>query len=256
MIIYTDARNVGIMVWYNSGGDHNIVTEMGPRDKMDDQTVRRNEMATITGWGIKGVKVDFFHSGKQNIIQQYLGIMRDAANYHLLVDFHVCTIPRGWQRTFPNLMSAEAGRGAEWYKYQEEYPPGAPRRNTILVFTRNALASMDYTPVTFTNHNFPHITTYGHELALPVVFESGLLYLADRATGYESLPDAPKNFLRGVPTTWDDTRHIEGTPGDYVELARRKGNDWYIGGIDGAGSQRNLSLDISFMTASAQTATT
>lgn len=107
--------------------------------------------------------------------------------------------------------------------------------------------SMDYTPVTFTNHANPHITTYGHELALSVAFESGLLHLADRVSGYENLPDAPKDFLRGVPTTWDDTRYIEGTPGDYVVLARRKGNDWYLGGIDGGGSQRNLSLDISFL---------
>ncbi|MBN1758743.1 MAG: glycoside hydrolase family 97 catalytic domain-containing protein [Chitinispirillaceae bacterium] len=247
LIDYGKQHHVGIVVWYNSGGPHNTVTHMGPRDRMDTRDARRNEMQKISQWGIKGIKVDFFHSDKQNIIQQYLGILRDAADYKLVVNFHGCTVPRGWQRTFPNLMTAEAGRGAEWYKYQADYPPGAPRRNTIMVFTRNALCSMDYTPVTFTNHANPHITTYGHELALSVVFESGLLHLADRVAGYQNLPDAPKKFLREVPTTWDDIKYIEGTPGEYVVLARRKGGDWYLGGIDGGGRSRNLSLDLSFL---------
>lgn len=247
LIDYGNQHNVGILVWYNSGGPHNTVNHMGPRDRMDTREVRRNEMQKISQWGIKGIKVDFFHSDKQNIIQQYLGILRDAAEYKLTVNFHGCTLPRGWQRTFPNLVSAEAVLGAEWYKYRADYPAGAPRRNTILVFTRNALCSMDFTPVTFTNHANAHVTTYGHELALSIVFESAGIHLADRASGYTNLPAEPKQFLRDVPTTWDDIKYMEGTPGDYVVLARRKGDDWYLGGIDGSGRSRNLSLDLSFL---------
>ena len=122
---------------------------------------------------MKGVKVDFFQSDKPWIIQHYLDILQDAAEFHLLVDFHGYD-PRGWQRTFPNLMSMEAVRGAEIYSCCEDYGPSAVWQNTILPFTRNVIGSMDFTPVTFTDQKIPHQTTYAHELALSVLFESGV----------------------------------------------------------------------------------
>jgi hypothetical protein len=173
--------------------------------------------------------------------------MRDAAEFHLLTNFHGSTIQRGWQRTYPNLMSTESVRGAEWYKFDSGYAADAARRNTILVFTRNAVASMDFTPVTFSDAANPHLTTFGHELALSVVFESGIQHFADRTTGYTQLPAGPRAFLTSVPTTWDDTRYVEGTPGEYVVLARRKGQRWYLGGIGGDTTARELQLNLSFL---------
>jgi hypothetical protein len=214
---------------------------------MDNESTRRAELESISDAGIKGIKVDFFHSDKPWTMQYYLDILRDAADFQLLVNFHGSTIPRGWQRTYPNLMSAEAVRGAEWYKYDGGYPADAARRNTILAFARNVVSSMDYTPVTFTNHANPHVTTYGHELALSVVFESGIQHFADRVSGYTGLPAGPRTFLQQVPTTWDETRFVEGAPGEHVVLARRKGTTWYLAGIAGDGQARNLMVNLGFL---------
>jgi hypothetical protein len=243
---YAAARNVGLLLWYNSGGNHNIVS-LTPRDRMNNASTRRAEMQMISQAGIKGIKVDFFHGDKPWLMQYYLDILRDAAEYRLLVNFHGSTIPRGWQRTYPNLMTAEAARGAEWYKYEAGYPADAARRNTIFPFTRNVMSSMDYTPVTFTNHNNAHLTTYGHELALSVVFESGIQHFADRPTGYNNLPAGPRTFLQQIPVTWDDTRYVQGTPGQLVVLARRKGTVWYLGGIAGDDQSRNLTVSLGFL---------
>jgi hypothetical protein len=243
---YAAARSVGLLIWYNSGGAHNSV-DIHPRDRMDDPARRRSEFQTISAAGIKGIKVDFFHADKPWMMQYYLDILRDAAEFHLLVNFHGATIPRGWQRTYPNLMTAEAVRGAEMYKYDGSYPTDQPRRNTIFPFTRNVIASMDYTPVTFTNHTYPHRTTYGHELALSVVFESAIQHFADRVTGYTGLSTGPRTFLQQIPTTWDDTRFLQGAPGQWVILARRKGTTWYLGGIAGDDQTRNVTIPLAFL---------
>ena len=157
-----------------------------------------------------------------------------------MVYFHGCIVPRGWQRTYPHLMTYEAVRGAEWYNNGPELTITDPEHNTTLPFTRNVVGSMDYTPVTFTNSQYPHITSYGHELALSVVFESGIQHMADRPEGYYELPDAPKTFLKNVPSTWDDTKLLDGYPGKFSVLARRKGSDWYVGGINSGGRREKI----------------
>ncbi|CAN5734281.1 hypothetical protein BH24BAC1_BH24BAC1_40160 [soil metagenome] len=170
---YAQEKNVGLLVWYNSGGAHNTVTEQ-PRDIMSDPVRRKEEMKKLQALGIKGIKVDFFQSDKQFIMQQYLDILKDAAAHHILVNFHGCTIPRGWSRTWPNLVSMESARGAETYIFSGEFPAKAPLHNVHLVFTRNIIGSMDYTPVTFSDNRYKRLTTNAHELALGVVFESGI----------------------------------------------------------------------------------
>jgi hypothetical protein len=144
-------------------------------------------------------------------------------------------------------MTYEAVRGAEWYNNGPDFTTTAPEHNTILPFTRNVIGPMDYTPVTFTNSQYPHITSYGHELALSVLFESGLQHLADRPEGYYELPDAPKNFLQQVPNTWHETRLLDGYPGKDVTLARRKGNTWYIAGINAELREKRKSLPLAFL---------
>ena len=123
----------------------------------------------------------------------------------------------------------------------------AAAHNTTIPFTRNVIGSMDYTPVTFSNSQHPHITSYAHELALSVVFESGLQHFADRPSAYESLPPAPKNFLKQVPVSWDDTKMVDGYPGDKVIIARRKGNQWYIGGLNGQDKIQTLIVRFDFL---------
>jgi hypothetical protein len=204
-------------------------------------------MQSISQLGIRGIKVDFSHSDKPWMMQYYQDILRDAADFRLLVNFHGTTIPRGWQRTFPHLMTAEAVRGAEMYKYDPNYPADQPRRNTIFPFTRNAVASMDFTPVTFSHHKYPHLTSYAHELALSVVFESGIQHFADQVSAYTSLPSGPRTFLQKVPATWDDTRYVEGIPGQWVVLARRKGTSWYLAGIGGDEQARTLAPSLGFL---------
>jgi alpha-glucosidase len=246
LIAYANSKGVGLLLWYNSGGPHNTVTEQ-PRGTMDLRDVRRFEFERLKRWGIKGVKVDFFQSDKQDLIQLYLDILKDAADCQMMVYFHGCTLPRGWSRTYPNLMTMEAVRGAESYSFDKAYPQQAPVHNVIQAFTRNVVGPMDYTPVMFADNVYPHITTYGHELALSVVFESGLLHFADAVKPYLDLPDAPKTFLKQVPAAWDQTHFVAGEPGRFVILARRKGNDWYIGGINGRDIAEQVNVPLAFL---------
>ncbi len=200
------------LFWYNSGGPHNSVSEK-PRGLMDDRDIRREEFQLLKKWGAKGVKVDFFQSDKQNIIQLYQEILKDAAEAKIMVNFHGCTLPRGWSRTYPHLMSMEGVRGEECYSFDEKFTTEAPIHNVILPFTRNAVGSMDYTPVMFADNVYKHLTTYCHELALPIIFESGWLHFADGVKQYLDLPEAPKEFLKHVPTVWDETRFLGGRAG-------------------------------------------
>jgi hypothetical protein len=210
-------------------------------------------MDKIAGWGVAGIKVDFFNSDKQDRIIQYIGILEDAADFELLVNFHGATVSRGWQRTYPHLMTQEAVNGAEVYKFAAVQ--GAPDATTNLrhVLLRNLVGSMDYTPVVFEAAYSTVGLPYAHSLALAVVFESGIQHFADRAdsdteVGYRAVFGAYPyvgDFMSTVPVTWDDTRLVRGSIDDHVILARRKGADWYLGGIHAveASVEYNFNLD-------------
>jgi hypothetical protein len=243
---YIKAKGVTPLMWYNSGGKHNNVSST-PRDRMLTHESRVEEFTKLNKLGVAGVKIDFFESEKQDMIKYYLDILDDAAKFNIMVYFHGCIVPRGWARTYPNLMTYEAVHGAEWYNNGPDFTLSAPEHNATLPFTRNVVGSMDYTPVTFTNSQFPHLTSYGHELALSVLFESGLQHLADRPEGYYGLPDAAKAFLRQLPNAWDDTKLLDGYPGKDVIIARNKGNDWYIAGINGEIREKKKSLKFDFL---------
>jgi len=187
LVDYASQKGVALAFWYNSGGRSNFVTEE-PRNIMDSQSRRRAEFAKLQKLGVKAVKVDFFHSDKQDMIDQYIGILEDAAEFEIMVVFHGCTIPRGWERTYPNLMSMESVRGAEFYTFEStpNYAELALYQNTILPFTRNVIGSMDYTPVLFNDYHTPGITTHAHEAALAVLFESGFQHLSDSVKSYRT----------------------------------------------------------------------
>jgi len=243
---YIHSLGLKPLMWYNSGGNHTWVSST-PKDLMLTHENRVEEFTKLKKLGVVGVKIDFFESEKQNMIQYYLDILEDAAKFDMMVYFHGCLVPRGWARTYPHLMTYEGVRGAEWYNNGPEFTTTAPEHNTILPFTRNVVGAMDYTPVTFTNSQFPHITSYGHELALSVVFESGIQHMADRPEGYQDLPDAAKTFLKEVPNAWDNTKLLDGYPGKDVIIARSKGNAWYIGGISAERFPKNKTLSFNFL---------
>lgn len=243
LIKYANSKNVGILMWYNSAGEHNKITER-PRDIMSDPVKRKEEFKKLAELDVKGVKVDFFQSDKPMIIKKYFDILEDAANNKILVNFHGCTFPKGWNRTWPNLVSMEAVRGAESYGFDSLYPQKAIWHNTILPFTRNSVGSMDYTPVTFSNHRFPHKTSFGNELALSIVFESGIVHFADKVESYKSLPVETMDFLKKLPAAWDSTLFLQGEPGKECIIARCADEIWYIGGINGSNEGKNWEIDL------------
>jgi alpha-glucosidase len=246
-VSYIRSKGVKPLLWYNSGGDHTWVGAT-PKDRMLNHANRTEEFAKLQKMGVAGVKVDFFESEKQNMIQYYLDILEDAAKFKIMVYFHGCIVPRGWARTYPHLMTYEAVKGAEWYNNIPEFTFEAPQHNSILPFTRNVVGSMDYTPVTFTNSQHTHITSYGHELALSVLFESALQHMADRPDGYYQLQEEAKSFLKDIPSAWDDIKLVSGYPGKEVTVARRRGADWYIAGINSEDMEKKQTILFPFLT--------
>jgi hypothetical protein len=241
---YAKSKGIKPLMWYNSGTSW---LEPTPNDRLQTAEKRAKEFSWLNEMGVFGIKVDFFAGDQQDMMKYYIDILKDAAKYHLMVNFHGATIPRGWARTYPNLMTTEAVYGAEWYNNKPVLTDQAAAHNTTLPFTRNVIGSMDYTPVTFSNSQHPHITSYAHELALSVVFESGFQHFADRPSAYETLPAVPKEFLKHVPVSWDDTKLIEGYPGEKIIIARRKGNRWYFGGLNGLDQIQGLILKFDFL---------
>lgn len=244
---YANKNGVGIWLWYHSGSGRSA--DVSPQHRlMSDPELRRAEMERISKLGVKGIKVDFFDTDKQRIIALYPEILKDAAEYGLMVDFHGATLPRGFERTYPNLMTTEAIRGAETLGRQERCDRAA-EHNATVPFTRNVVGSMDYTPVTFSDKVRQGVaakrrTSVAHQLALAVVFESGFQCFADKAESYLALPEGPKSFLKEVPAAWDESRLLSGYPSDHAVVARRKGDTWYIGGINGKDEVREVSFNL------------
>lgn len=244
-IAYAKKKGVKVMLWYNSSTAWVTGGASGPLYRLNKPEDREREFAWLEEKGVVGVKIDFFAGDTQETMEYCIDLLECAAKHKLMVNFHGATLPRGWQRTYPNLMTTEAVYGAEWYNNNPRLTCRAASHNATLPFTRNVVGSMDYTPCTFTDSQNPHITTDGHELALTVLFESGLQHLADRPESYLSQPEAVRKFLTELPAAWDDTRLLCGYPGDYVVLARRKGDTWYVAGINGADYARKIAVDFS-----------
>ena len=164
-----------------------------------------------------------------------------------MVNFHGAPIPRGWQRTYPNLLSTEGVYGAEWYNNVPTFTEKAACHNATLPFTRNVIGPMDYTPCAFSDSQHPHITSLAHELALTVLYESGLQHLADRPESFLAQPEEVQTFLGQLPVVWDETHFVSGYPGESAVLARRYGDTWYVAGINGSDELQMLPTDLSFI---------
>ncbi|WP_289158533.1 glycoside hydrolase family 97 protein [uncultured Muribaculum sp.] len=247
VVDYANKNGVGIWLWYHSGSGSDE-TSSPQRRIMADPELRKAEMARISKMGVKGIKVDFFDTDKQRVIELYPAILKDAADNHLMVDLHGATLPRGFERTYPNLMTTEAIRGAETLGRQPRCDAAAAHNATV-PFTRNVVGSMDYTPVTFSNKIRQGVeafrrTSMAHQLALATVFESGFQCFADRMEGYTALPELPKNYLKEVPAAWDESRLLAGYPSDYAVVARKSGDKWFIGAISGVDKEREITFNL------------
>ena len=210
-----------------------------------DTTSRQRKLDEMCAAKISGVKVDFWCSDRQEAIAAQLALMRDAAARHLVVNLHGCTIPRGWQRTWPNFLTCEAVLGSESYMFETHYTEKAAELDTVLPFTRNAVGPMDLTPVACSPKKYTRTTTAAHQLAMALISTSGIVHYADQPEFFESLPPQVLQIFRDAPARWDETRCLKGEPGQIAVFARRSGHSWFIAGINGANHSAAVTLDLS-----------
>ena len=245
-VAYARQQGVKPLIWYNSSVGW-IDGAPGPKFRLNKPEDREREFAWCEKIGVAGVKIDFFSGDNQKNMDYCQDLLECAARHHLLVNFHGAPIPRGWQRTYPNLLSTEGVYGAEWYNNVPTFTARAASHNATLPFTRNVIGPMDYTPCAFSDSQHPHITSHAHELALTVLYESGLQHLADRPESFLAQPQTVQDFLSQLPVAWDETRFVSGYPGKSAVLARRSGNVWYVAGINGSDEPCTLDCDLSFI---------
>ncbi|MDR7333455.1 glycoside hydrolase family 97 catalytic domain-containing protein [Roseateles asaccharophilus] len=241
------AKNVGLLAWYNSSGAWND-TEYSPKNALLTKADRAKEFARVKAIGIKGLKVDFFGGDGASSIAYYVDILKETAATGLLLNFHGATLPRGWSRTYPQLMTVEAVKGFEFATFTQEDQDKVVTHSVMLPFTRNLFDPMDFTPMVF--HDIPNIkraTRNGFELAESVVFLSGIQHYAETPEGMATVPAYVKGFLRELPRAWDEVRFLAGEPGKYVVLARRAGKQWFIAGMNGEEQPRELTLDLAWL---------
>ena len=239
---YGKEKGVGLFLWYNSNGSWNDAPQ-GPRGKMDKSGARRQEMAWMQKNGILGIKVDFFGGDKQPMMQLYEDILTDANDFGLQVIFHGCTLPRGWERMYPNFVAAEAVLASENLHFGQGACDAEAMNACIHPFIRNTVGSMDFGGSTLNKHynvDNQHGTTRKTSdvfaLATAVLFQSSVQHFALAPNNLQDAPDWAVQFMKDVPTLWDETRFIDGYPGKYVILARRSGNKWYIAGVTSDGT--------------------
>ena len=241
---YAATKNVKVLVWYNSAGDWNS-TPQTPRDRLLTHESRVKEFERLKAMGVAGLKIDFFAGDGQSMIAYHLDLLEDAAPYGFLMNFHGCTLPRGWQRTYPHLMTMEAIRGLEYITFEQENADQAPTHMAMLPFTRNVFDPMDFTPMALdTIPKIKRRTTSGFELATSVLFTSGIQHYAEIPEGMAKVPPYVKDFIRSVPSVWEDSKFIDGIPGRFVVMARKGNGRWFVAGIHAGDETKTLKLDL------------
>ncbi len=239
---YAATKKVGLILWYNSAGDWNTV-KYTPKDKLLTHESRVQEFAVISKMGIKGIKADFFAGDGQSMINYYQDILDDAATNHLLVNFHGATLPRGWQRTYPNLMTTEAVYGYEMITFNQKDADAAPAHMVMCAFARNAFDPMDFTPVSL--YKIPKInrrTSVAFEMATAVIFLSGIQHFVEGPEGMAKMPAAVKSYMQDVPVVWDEVKFIDGYPGKFYAVARRAGKKWYVAAINADSVEQKINI--------------
>ena len=249
LVEYAKSKGVNVMIWYSSSGWWNDI-EQGPVNKMSRPIPRKQEMEWMKKIGVKGIKVDFFGGDKQETMRLYEDILSDANDYGISVIFHGCTMPRGWERMYPNYVGSEAVLASENLMFSQDFCDAEAFNATLHPFIRNAAGIMEYGG-TVLNKRFSRGNDKGNfrrtsdafQLALAILFQNPV---QNFALAPNNLTDAPADaiaFMKEVPTTWDETRFIDGYPGRYAVIARRHADTWYIAGV--SAEKAPVSLDLS-----------
>ena len=247
MADYAKTKQVKLLVWYNSSGNWNS-TVYTPKSKLLTHSERETEFAKLQEMGIAGLKIDFFGGDGQSMISYYHDILKDAATHNLMINFHGATLPRGWHRTYPHLMTVEAVKGEEFITFFQETADLQPSHCAMLPFARNVFDPMDFTPMVLDSiPNINRRTTPAFELALPVLFLSGIQHIAEIPEGMAKQPKYVVDYLKEIPTNWDEAKFIDGYPGKFMVMARKKDNTWHIVGINGENSPKEIEIDLSFV---------
>ncbi|WP_437920384.1 glycoside hydrolase family 97 catalytic domain-containing protein [Sphingobacterium sp. LRF_L2] len=250
LVAYGKEKNVGICLWYNSNGFWNDAPQ-GPKNRMNTATERKKEMAWMQRLGIKGIKVDFFGGDKQETLKLYEDILSDANDHGLVVIFHGCTLPRGWERMYPNFVGSEAVLASENLIFTQHANDTEAFNASLHPFIRNAVASMDFGPVLLNKqHNRENSggtirkTTETFQLATAVLFQTPVQNFGITPNNLTEMPGHVIDFMKQVPTTWDETLFIDGYPGKYAVLARRHGDTWYIAGINAEEKEKTIHVSL------------
>ena len=248
---YGKDKGVALYLWYNSNGYWNDAPQT-PRGIMDNAIARRKEMKWMQSIGIRGIKVDFFGGDKQMTMQLYEDILSDANEYGLLVIFHGCTLPRGWERMYPNFASSEAVLASENLHFSQGSCDNEAFNATLHPFIRNTVGSMDFGGSALNKYynadNAPRgsrrVTSDVYALATAVLFQSPVQHFALAPNNLTDAPSWAIDFMKEVPTAWDEVRFIDGYPGKYVILARRHGDKWYIAGVNAQKETLKLKVNL------------
>ncbi len=250
LIQYAHSKGIDVFLWYSSSGYWNDI-EQGPINHMDNSIVRKKEMNWLQEMGVKGIKVDFFGGDKQETMRLYEQILSDAEDHGLMVIFHGCTLPRGWERMYPNYVGSEAVLASENLVFEQHFCDQEATNACLHPFIRNSVACMEFGGC-FLNHRLNKENNGGtirrtsdvFELATCVLFQNPI---QNFALAPNNLNDAPRwalDYLRAIPTTWDETRFVDGYPGKYVILARRKGKEWYVAGVNAENKTQKITLHL------------
>ena len=231
IIDYAISKGIKPMVWGYSG------SYFKPEE-------RKERFENLAAMGIRGVKIDFWCSDRQEVMGELQTLFSDAADQKLLINLHGSTMPRGWHRTWPNFVTAESVLGTESYFYEKRFPALAAEQNTVLPFTRNVAGPTDYTPIALTIREFPRLNSAAHELATPMIYTSGVIHFADSKEVFDGLPEEVKSLLKEMPATWDETQYIVADPGEGIVLYRKHGDRSYIVGINGAAKISPITIDL------------
>ena len=248
---YGKSKGVGLFLWYNSNGTWNDAPQ-SPIGKMDKSRERRAEMAWMKSIGIRGIKVDFFGGDKQNMMQLYEDILSDANDFGILVIFHGCTLPRGWEKMYPNYAASEAVLASENLHFGQGACDAEAHNAALHAFIRNTVGSMDFGGSTLNkfynadNKRGTHrVTSDVYALATAVLFQSAVQHFALAPNNLTDAPAWAIDFMKTVPTTWDEVKFIDGYPGKYAIIARRAGNKWFIVGVNAQDETLKKNIDLS-----------
>lgn len=247
---YARSKGVEVFLWYSSSGYWNDI-EQSPVNRMDNSIARKQEMRWLQSLGVKGIKVDFFGGDKQETLRLYEEILSDADDHGLMVIFHGCTLPRGWERMYPNYVGSEAVLASENLVFDQHFCDNEAFNATLHPFIRNAVGCMEFGGV-FLNKRLNRgndggtirRTTDIFQLATAVLFQNPIQNFALAPNNLTDAPQICLDFMKQVPTTWDETRFIDGYPGRYIVLARRHGNTWYIAAVNATAEPLKLKLDL------------